>query len=158
MDQLPGFLGQEAVHLLVGASIGTILFFLTRKFWVFAGAIIFSLSIDIDHLFDYIRIFNLQINFPAIITGEYAKISGLLFLPLHSWELNIILLILGLMLFTKKTRKKKKNWLGLILIVIALAFSGHLMVDILMNNISWQAYFISIRTLHSFVNPTLWQP
>ncbi len=150
MDTAIELLIHELVHLLVGLLLGLILFKATGKkqtiFWTMAA----TLLIDSDHLIDYLFAYGFNLDINNVTGGAYFKLNRQLFLPLHSWELAIVLILIGL--FTKSKSKFKYPLLS-----IGLGFFGHLWVDQLTNMQTNQGiYFLILRMLHGFSSPRFW--
>lgn len=153
-----GFFIQEFVHLLVGVSLGLIVSKITKSKQALLKRFIsqamlmtvaVSLLIDTDHLVDYITAFGLNFNLTSVLSAEYFKVNGQLFVPLHSWELAVFLGLLGL--------KAKKRKYQIPLISLAVGIFGHILVDQIMNSPAHQGmYFLTLRFLHGFIDPKFW--
>lgn len=101
----------------------------------------FGWLIDVDHLFDYL-IFCIRDktkpNLYAFLDSKYFKLNKKIYLPLHSWEICSVFLILFLISF-------QVNFL-----LIFLSYSLHLIQDQLTNNVKYHTYFLFIRAKYNF--------
>lgn len=104
-----------------------------------------TLLIDLDHLFDYLLSYGLVINLPLMLSGEYFRTSGKIYIPLHSWELVVVLLVGYLFAKIKIKNNYKVKQLP---IVSSLAISVHLVFDILYYGFNPLVYFAIYRILH----------
>lgn len=157
----------ETTHLVISFLTGIFVFkvFSTKEknrlfslsislLTAFAGGIL----VDLDHFIDYFFAFGLKFRLDYFIKGyQFLKLDKL-YIPLHSWEL-IILLFLLLLIFMNF-----KNFITLKIIILAfiLALFFHLIVDTVTNNVTFQGYSFFYRMRHNFdlkylVNPKHYQ-
>ena len=118
--------------------------------WVFGGgwvcvpfALVVGWCIDLDHLYDF-GYYCIQHKKPPdlsmIRSGEYFSLNAKIFVPLHSWELSIIL-VTGLGFFTQ-------NWL--LAITTTVAHMAHLVQDMRAYNVRLLGYSFIFRALNAF--------
>ena len=101
--------------------------------------IFFGWIIDIDHIFDYLLFKKkVKIDFQEFISGNYFKVSKRIYLPLHSYELSIILLFI-FFIFNETS-----------FIFIFFAHILHLLQDQITNKVKPLSYFFTYRALNSF--------
>lgn len=149
MDLYTAFFIHELTHLLVGATLGLILFKITGKLQAFLLTLAISLLIDADHLLDYLVVYGFSFNLNDVISGSYFDKSQNLFILLHSWELASLLTFLGF--YIKKIKYK------IPLLSLGVGMLGHLMVDQITHfHIHQEIYFLTIRIMHGFLSPRFW--
>lgn len=127
-------------HLVLAVVVGWLIFKKTKNWKLFLLCLIVSFAIDVDHLVDYwiaygfnLRVFDfLQLSF----FGKNHKV----FVPLHSWELVVLLAIWSLVI-------KKYKWLFL---TVSLALFVHILWDTISYRIYPQDYFFLYRMLRGF--------
>lgn len=137
----------EVFHLIIGILLGLALFKITHKKKVFLWVILASLLIDLDHLVDYFLAFGFTFNPFVIPAGEYFDLNKKALVLFHSWEVALILLILGLI---KSTRFQ------IIFLSVGAGMLGHLLVDQITNTPPWDFFFILVRISHGFLQPYYW--
>ena len=99
--------------------------------------------IDADHLYDfgyYWYLHKKNTDFSIIASGEYFNINGKIFVPLHSWELTLILVI-GLGFFSQ-------NWI--LAVTTGGAHMAHLIQDMRAYNVRLLGYSFISRAFHAF--------
>ena len=99
--------------------------------------------IDADHLYDFGYYWFRHKKNPdwsMIRSGEYFSINAKIFVPLHSWELSLILLTC-LVFFTQ-------NWL--LAITTTVAHIAHLIQDMRAYNVRLFGYSFISRAIHEF--------
>lgn len=128
----------ELTHFIVG-SVLAVLFWRrfhkwTAVFTIFAATFL----LDLDHLFDYFY-FTQNFRFWEYFGRvDFFTVSNKSFVPVHSWEMAILLGILG---WVKRLP---------IVLAISLALMGHLVVDQLSYTPNPLAYFLTFRALNNF--------
>lgn len=133
----------EIIHLIFGTLLGLFAYKKTKKIKLLITAIIASLLIDIDHLFDfffYVLKTNVM-NFSAISEVNFFAVNGKVIVPLHSYELQLITIAAGYFL-----RKKS----GVYLIVIGTAMFVHTIIDQLTYRPFILEYSLIYRVLNNF--------
>lgn len=108
-------------HLFAALLIGCIGWFVSDNFYCVPSALIAGWLIDLDHLCDFLLycIRSKKINLSFMRTGEYFKINNAVIVPLHSWEITTLLLILGVLMPGYQAP----------LLAAAFAHSAHLLQD-----------------------------
>ena len=85
-------------HLFSALLIGCLGWTISGDIYCIPSALFAGWLIDADHLFDFlyyiIRSKKLSLSF--VRTGQYFKINNKIIVPLHSWEISILLLLLGI--------------------------------------------------------------
>ncbi len=146
----------ELIHvvlsLLIAFSIWK-LFPLKSKIYhlgsVIAASLLGGFFIDIDHLFDYILAFGIRFRLDYFFKGYQFLKSDKVFLPLHSWELVIFLLILSFIL-SKIYHLRSKIKLPALLLAFSLSLFFHLVVDMTVDNVTANGYSLVYRATHAF--------
>jgi hypothetical protein len=138
----------EILHLLVGIMLGLFLTRVGKLDRVLTWTLFSSLLLDIDHIVDYLRTVGPRWDANALTTGSYFASSGRVMVLLHSWELAVAMLMIGLVF---GDRKYSAPLLGL-----GVGMIGHLFVDQITYNQPWSAYFLVARWLHGFADPLYW--
>lgn len=125
-----------ALHFAITVSLA-VLFRVYTGGWIYpALAVCGGILIDLDHFFDYFRHYGFKLNIADFFGHTYLA-SGKMFVPLHSWELVVILWTLSLWV----------KWV----IPVASGITLHLMVDqFLSHRKDPLIYFITYRLYHRF--------
>ena len=114
-------------------------YFIGLNFFFIYLCIFFGWLIDIDHMFDYLLFKkSIKFNLKEFISGKYFNISRKIYIPLHSYELSIILFFLYFII----------NEVGVIF--VCLSHVLHLVQDQISNKTKPLSYFFIYRALHSF--------
>lgn len=95
-----------------------------------------SIFIDLDHLIDHFLYFKNKFNLKDFFSSTYLK-SGKIYLFLHSWELNFIIFLLGLIFKSEE------------LLILSASLITHLVID----NIRIKKlppYFLTYRIIKKF--------
>ena len=109
------------------------------NFFLFSFCLFFGWIIDIDHMFDYLLFKkSIKFNLKEFISGRYFNISRKIYIPLHSYELSIILFFV--FIFFDET--------GFIFVFFAHLF--HLLQDQITNKVKLFSYFFTYRAFNSF--------
>src|SRR4051794_3077448 len=87
----------EIVHLMMGTTLGLVSMMITKKPVVLPWTIVSSLLIDVDHTVDYLISIGPKLDSNALVTGSYFTSSGRVMVLLHSWELTLALIAIGLL-------------------------------------------------------------
>lgn len=106
------------------------------------GAILGGFLVDVDHLFDYFLTFGTTFHLDDFLTGRAFLISKKIFVPLHAWELVIVLSLLIM--------NVKRKMLKYFLIALTLGLVSHLVYDAYSNDISLLGYSFFYRVIHNF--------
>ena len=138
----------EILHLLVGIVLGLLLARVGQWRGVLPWTLLSSLLIDVDHIVDYLRTVGPHWDTGALTTGSYFASSGRAMVLLHSWELAVVMVVIGLIVGDRKY--------GVPLLGLGVGMIGHLFVDQITYNQPWAAYFLVVRWLHGFADPLYW--
>lgn len=138
----------EILHLLVGIVLGLLLTRVGNRPGVLSWTLLSSLLIDVDHIVDYLRTVGPRWDASALTTGSYFASSGRVMVLLHSWELAVAMVMIGLI---AGDRKYSIPLLGL-----GVGMIGHLFVDQITYSQPWATYFLVVRWLHGFADPLYW--
>jgi hypothetical protein len=129
-------------HLSSALLIGVLGLLISGDIFCILMALIAGWGMDVDHLYDFLLYTykSKKINLNLIHTGQYFKINNRVIVPLHSWELSFILLMLGI--FITEYRAP--------FIVASLAHSLHLLQDQQEYNVRSFGYSLISRINRSF--------
>ncbi|MBI2600645.1 hypothetical protein HYW42_01715 [Candidatus Daviesbacteria bacterium] len=141
-------LTHELIHLFLAIATGVVIFQKTKEWKALFWTVVASMFLDIDHFIDYFYAYGLNINLTNIISGDYFDITNRVFVPLHSWEIAIVLFILS----KRKSFVRYKT----ILLSLSLGVFGHLLVDQIDHNQPLGFYFLIVRVYHGFFDPEYW--
>jgi len=86
------------VHYLLAAGSFVAVLFLTKSPLFATLAFLINIFLDADHLFDYWLANGFNLNFKEFVrqtlgVGHYCKKLGKVFVPFHSWEVLLLVLI-----------------------------------------------------------------
>lgn len=138
-------LSHEILHLITSLLAAYLVY---RRFnnllLAIIGGVLGGFLIDLDHLFDYILAFGLNFNLEAFLKGyQFVKIDKI-YIPLHAWELPVILFLV--VVFVKKINIRLKT----IIAAFALGLFFHLSIDTVTNEQYFRSYFLSYRISKGF--------
>lgn len=125
------------LHFAVSIILGVFLYYFTNNLSLFFLCLASGIFIDLDHLVDYFTYYGLNFNLLKFFKIDFLK-SGKVYVFLHSWELLIILFILGFY-FNHQLEA----------LALGLGLTGHLMVDSLFQK-AILPYFLTYRIYHKF--------
>ena len=130
-------------HLPLSVLIG-ILGWLAGGSWLCVPlALAVGWCIDADHLFDFAYYWLRHRKHPDwsfILSGGYFDINGKIFVPLHSWELTLIL-VAGIVYFTQ-------NWI--LALTTGAAHTSHLLQDMRAYQVRILGYSLISRYFRAF--------
>ena len=130
-------------HLYVASLIGCIGWFISGNYYCVPSALIAGWLIDLDHLCDFLLHSNRsKINLSIMRTGEYFKINNTVIVPLHSWEITALLLILGTLVPDYRAP----------LLAAAIAHGAHLLKDQFSYRVRVLGYSFISRAKHKFTH------
>lgn len=125
-----------SLHLLSTLLFAALIYRINNSL-LYAGIVVLGgVFIDLDHLLDYFFFFKNEFVLSKFLKGLYLK-SGKIYLLLHSWELNFIILMLALSFKSSG------------LFIFFLSLSVHLAID----NVQRKnpcAYFLIYRFFKNF--------
>lgn len=141
----------ELVHVLLGLLIGYLVWKRGKKLFIsFFAAFLGSVLVDLDHLFDYFVAFGLNFNLEYFLNGYAFLVNDKLFVPLHAWELVLLLLIIFKILEKKPKKTLILKYALSFLLAFSLALYSHLIVDTISNNLVLQGYSLIYRAWNNF--------
>ena len=130
-------------HLPLSVLIGIIGWLAGGSWLCVPFALAVGWCIDADHLFDFAYYWLRHRKNPDrsfILSGGYFDINGKIFVPLHSWELTLIL-VMGLGFFTQ-------NWI--LAFTTGAAHTTHLLQDMRAYKVRVLGYSLISRAFRSF--------
>ncbi len=80
-------------HVLVSATLGGVLFYVTQSLSPGVACFLAGTVIDIDHLYDYLKHCGLKFSIKNFFSGDYFVESRRNFVWLHSYELLPFILV-----------------------------------------------------------------
>ena len=127
-------------HLPITIICVSLIIYLDRfDFVFFYLCIFFGWMIDIDHMFDYLLFKkSFKFNLKEFLSGDYFKTSKKIYIPLHSYEISIMLFFL--FMYTNEIS----------FIFIFFAHILHLLQDQLTNKVKPLTYLFTYRAVKSF--------
>lgn len=142
----------ETIHIVLSLICG---YFVWRKYkralTSFLAAFAGGVLIDLDHLYDYFLVYGFSFDLNTFLIGRHFELNNKIIVPLHAWELVILLFILFFYLKAhKKLRKIKKAYLLSLILALALGISSHLAFDNITNHIRLPGYFLIYRIANNF--------
>lgn len=155
----------ELTHLTLSLLAGYIawkIFYLKNKknlFISFLTGLIGGFFIDLDHLFDYFLAFGFRFRLDYFLKGYQFLKSDKIYIPLHSFEIVIILFIIYYLLsigyknFLRfKNFKNFKNFITLKTLIFAFSLSllFHIAFDIVENELPPSTYSFIYRISKNF--------
>jgi len=141
-------LAHEIVHFLVGLGTATCVTKGIKLRLILPWIVFSTLFIDADHLLDYLQTIGLRWDVNAFVSGSYFVTSKRVIVFLHSWELALLLVFIG-------WQSRKSNW-SIPLLGIGLGMFVHLLVDQIWYKQPIGTYFLILRMLHDFTDPSNW--
>jgi len=126
--------------------------------WVLAGALLGGFLIDVDHIFDQLIVFGLDLSPVKLFKGGSFLYGDKAYIFFHGWEYVFLLLIAYWLLIITGA---PLVWSTFIL-TLCLSMFGHLVIDSNTNHMSYQAYSFVYRISHNFdleqlISPENWQ-
>ncbi|OGC47060.1 MAG: hypothetical protein A3A94_01145 [Candidatus Portnoybacteria bacterium RIFCSPLOWO2_01_FULL_43_11] len=129
----------EATHLTVGLIIGIFLYHRYKNRQLLFLSLFVSIFIDLDHFIDYFLFVDFsRFNLAEFLAVDYVLKANKIYVLFHGWEFVLLFLLLA-----KKIKKYQP-----ILLTIALAVFGHLLVDQFTNG----AIIFSYSFIYRFIN------
>ena len=130
-------------HMPISLLIGILGWFSGGGWVCVPFALAAGWCIDADHLYDFGYYWFRHKKNPdwsMLRSGEYFSVNAKIFVPLHSWELTLILITcLGFLM---------QNWI--LAITTAVAHMAHLIQDMRTYNVRFLGYSFISRSLHAF--------
>lgn len=140
----------EIVHFLLSIIVGLVVWRMVQhkknpyRFILpsFIGAFLGEFFLDIDHLLDYFIAFGIRFRLDYFLSGmQFAKLHKT-FVPLHSWELVVIIVFIAIVIKNKSVRY--------FFIALAIGLFTHLVYDTVYNHFYILGYSFIYRYLHNF--------
>lgn len=113
----------ELQHFLVTLVIALFLYRRYRDWRLIFVSFAFGFFIDLDHWFDYLAYFGLNINLSNFFNpGSYMRPSGKIYVPLHGWE---FIPVFGAVskIFEKRLKIRGLMW------AVVFPYTAHLFLD-----------------------------
>ena len=130
-------------HIFSGVLGAFFVYFLYNSFIYSSAFFFFSIFIDLDHLFDYFMFFGFNFHLKYFLRRDYI-ISRKVYVPCHSWELVITLIVISIFLKIK------------LLCIISFALFIHLLIDQFFHHSqSPLFYLLSWRIINKFNYPKI---
>lgn len=129
----------EAVHITVALLLCILIWRWYRSWSLMFLLLGITVIMDADHLFDCFIAFGGKFNMTDFWGGKYWYNTDQLFVPLHSWELIVLVWLLCWW--------RKRIDVGL---TVTLAMSGHILVDQFTYTMHPLAYSLIYRAVHDF--------
>lgn len=130
-------------HLPLAVFIGSCFYFVEPDLKFLAAAILFGYLLDADHLVDFF-IFKIRsqkaVSLREFLSCDYFTHNQLVIVPLHSWEVVILLVFLS-NIFENKAA---------LFTCCAVSMAGHLLQDQLTNKPSIFGYSLIFRWQNNF--------
>lgn len=127
-------------HILVSAVIGTGTYIAYGEVAPAVASFLVGTLIDLDHIIDYIYAHGKKWDWKKINAAHHEKVSGKLYVPLHSYELLILFFLL--MLGPDLTPWR---------VGITLSLLSHFLCDQFCNpGRKFSTYFLIHRIIHKF--------
>jgi hypothetical protein len=84
-------------HFYTAFLIGSMGWVVSGDFYCVLAALVAGWLIDFDHLYDCFIYFlrNKKLSIDLIKTGEYFARNNMIIVPLHSWEITLVLMLMG---------------------------------------------------------------
>jgi hypothetical protein len=130
-------------HLPASLAIGAIGWWLSGESLCLLAALAGGWMIDADHLVDfvcYLKRAEKPVSFGLLKTGGYFKLNGKVFVPMHSWEITIGLMLLAAVISDAEY----------ILLSASIAHGLHLIQDQLLYRVRPLGYFFISRLKSNF--------
>ena len=132
-----GLFLHELMHGIVAIPVAYLMYRKTKSFGLALFTFVASFLIDLDHLVDYFAFYGFRFNLLEFLRGEQFEITQKAYIPLHAWELLVILGIVS----------KKVGWKSCIT-ALTLGFTIHVIFDAIVWG-DFLFYSIIYRTLVS---------
>lgn len=129
----------ELIHFLIASGIAIYIYWRYRKWSLVLIVYAAGFLIDFDHLVDFWIDVGWSADLSQFLRAEYFMEANRLILPLHAPEL-----LVPTWLIAWYYRRFDIAW------AITLGLCGHLIFDILSNNVYWHTYFLSVRIYYWF--------
>ena len=140
-----------SIHIFFSLCAGLIVWRIWKKpLPAFLGGILGGFLVDLDHFIDYFWAFGFNWNWFYFKNAFPVLKSGKIYVLFHGWEFVAILVLL-VFLFRNKYAKT-------IFLSLALGLFFHLWTDVVIDEVSPKAYFLTYRIAHNFDNKAISSP
>ena len=127
-------------HIAVSAVIGMFVYGAYGELGPAIGSFLAGTLIDLDHIIDYIYAHGKKWDWKKINAAHHEKVSGKLYVPLHSYELLLLYFFLTL-------DPSLTPWR----VGVTLSLLAHFLCDQFFNpNRKFSTYFLIHRIIHKF--------
>ncbi len=127
-------------HIAVSAAIGITTYAIFNEIGPAIGSFLVGTLIDLDHIIDYIYAHGKKWDWKKVNGAHHERISGKLYVPLHSYELIILYFLLTLDPALTAWR-----------VGITVSLLAHFLCDQFFNpNRKFSTYFLITRIIHKF--------
>jgi hypothetical protein len=124
------------IHFFLTLTISLIIYLKSNNLIYVLVFILGGIFIDLDHFIDWFIFAKNKFNLKDFLDRKYIK-SGKIYLFFHSWELNLILFLLGIYIKSQ------------LIAIFSLSLSIHLAIDNLQRK-NLLFYFLSYRMIKRF--------
>ncbi len=145
-----------SIHLFIHFSLAVLSGYLAGKYFkniklgILTG-IVGGFLIDMDHVLEYLLVFNFHFNILYFLEGRQFLTSDQLHLWFHAWEYVPVLTLIGLLF-------RKKKIIKIIFFTLAFSMAVHLATDMVINRCSFNFYTLTYRAQHNFSARELMSP
>ncbi|MBI1858476.1 MAG: hypothetical protein HYR97_05115 [Candidatus Melainabacteria bacterium] len=127
-------------HIVVSASIGLFIYAAYGEVGPALASFLVGTLIDLDHIIDYLYAHGKRWDWKKVNSAHHEKVSGKLYVPLHSYELVLLFFLLTL-------DSSLTPWR----VGISSSLIAHFLCDQFFNpNRKFSTYFLIHRIIHKF--------
>ena len=127
-------------HIIVSAGIGLVTYAAFGEVAPAIASFLVGTLIDLDHIIDYLYAHGKRWDWKKVNAAHHEKISGKLYVPLHSYELVLLYFLLTL-------NPALTPWR----VGVTLSLLAHFLCDQFFNpNRKFSTYFLIHRIIHKF--------
>src|SRR3989338_10037362 len=131
---------RTSVHIVVSAAIGLITYVSYGEIGPAIASFLVGTLIDLDHVIDYIYAHGKKWDWKKFHAAYHENVSGKLYVPLHSYELLLVIFLLTL-----------DSSLTACRVGISLSLLSHFLCDQFFNpRRKFSTYFLIHRIIHKF--------
>lgn len=136
----------ELFHLVAAGLLATVAWFSSGQITIAAITFATCFFLDLDHVVDYgayLIKFRQSFSVRQFLSGSYFSQWQKFVTPLHSWELVVMLIVIGSSMQTALP------------FYIAAALAVHYLIDYLTNPVNIWAYWFIYRASHRWYKPAI---
>jgi hypothetical protein len=127
-------------HIAVSAVIGMAIYGVYGEIAPAIGSFLVGTLIDLDHIIDYLYAHGKKWDWKKVNAAHHEKVSGKLYVPLHSYELMLLYFFLTIDPLLTPWR-----------VGVTLSLLAHFLCDQFFNpNRKFSTYFLIHRIIHKF--------